>query len=345
MALKQLTELRGPSGGEGPVREWIVERARPLCDELRVDRLGSVIAHKRGTVPGAGRVLMTAHMDEVALIVVGIEDDGLLHYAPVGGIDARVMVSKRVLVGEKAVPGVIGAKAIHLQSKAELAKPLSHDDLSIDIGAKDKAAAEALVSPGDYATFDSDYVEFGEGLVKAKALDDRAGCWNLLRLLEGTYPVDLTCAFTVQEEVGLRGGRAAGYAVEADCAIALEATAVSDLGDEPEHLRVGSLGAGVALSFMDRTSIAHPGLLRALRELAEKKGIPWQVKKFVSGGNEAGALQGARGGVPACVLSVPCRYIHSPASVASLGDIDRQYALARAFLEEGAKFSGEERTL
>lgn len=341
MVLKELTALRGVSGDEGAVRNYILERASALADRVEVDRLGNVLAFKKGTAE-AGHVLLTAHMDEVGLIVKGIEDSGLLCYDTVGGIDPRVVVSKRVRVGEKGVPGVIGAKAIHLQSREERDCVLGHDQLFIDIGAADKASAEKLVSPGDYVSFESEWVEFGDGLVKVRALDDRVGCCNLLRLLEKRYPVDITCAFTVQEEVGLRGGRVAGFATPADCALVLEGTAVNDRGDEPEHIRVGSLGAGVAISFMDRASIAHPGLNRALRDLAQARDIAWQVKKFVSGGNEAGALQTVRGPLPVCVLSVPCRYIHSPSSVASLADVEAQYALAEAFLSGGAQFERED---
>ena len=339
MVLKEMALTRGVSGDEGCIRRFILEKIGDLADDVRVDRIGNILATRRARQKPNGRhALIGAHMDEVGLIVTGINDNGLLSYEPVGGIDSRVVVSKRVRVGENALPGVIGAKAIHLQSAEERTQVLKHDKLFIDIGAKDKAAAEKLVSPGDYASFDSQWVEFGDGLVKCKALDDRVGCMTLLSALEGDYPCDLTCAFTVQEEIGLRGARVAGHQVDVDCAIALEGTTANDLGDVPEALRVCDVGKGVAISFMDNSSIAHPGLTHALRSLAEAHGIPWQVKRFVAGGNDAGAFQTARGAVPTAVLSVPCRYIHSPSSVASFKDIEAQYRLVDAFLQNGATF-------
>jgi endoglucanase len=327
-----LTAINGVSGDEGRVRDYILTHARALCDRVTVDRLGNVLAHRKGT-GGPGHIVLAAHMDEVGLIVLGVQDDGLIVYDTVGGIDARVMVSKRVRVGADAIPGVIGCKAIHLQTAEERKQPLTHKQLFIDIGAKDKAACEKLVKPGDYAAFEGGYVEFGEGCVKDKALDDRVGCYNLLRLMNERYPCDVTYAFTVQEEVGLRGATVvARQVVGVTAALALEGTTANDLGDVDDAFQVCAPGKGVTLSFMDNTAIAHPGLTRALRGLAEAHGIAWQLKTYVSGGNDAGALQGSAGAVPVSTLSVPCRNIHSPASVCKISDIDAQYQLVHAFL-------------
>lgn len=334
MVLKELCALRGPSGNERAVRDYIIEKAAPLADSVTVDRMGNVIAFKKGTDPNGRHVLLDAHMDEVGMIVQGINDNGLISYLTVGGIDPRVVVSKRVRVGEDAVPGVIGAKAIHLQSVEEYHAVLSHDQLYIDIGAKNRDEAAGKVKPGDYVTFDSDWVEFGDMMVKSRALDDRVGCMVLLSLLEGEYPCDITCAFTVQEEVGLRGAHCAAGHIHPDCALILEGTTANDLGDVPEHLRVCSPGKGVAISFMDRASIGHKDMGRAVRDLAAEKGIPWQFKSYTSGGNDGGAVQRETFGVPVAVLSVPCRYIHSASSVCSFRDIDAMYQLAEAFLLE-----------
>lgn len=341
MELRELTAIGGVSGDEGRVRDYILERARRLADEVKVDRLGNVLARKRAVGGGQSprHVLLSAHMDEVGLIVVGLRDDGLIVYDTVGGIDARIMVSKRVLVGDRRIPGVIGCKAIHLQTAEERERPLTHKQLYIDIGAKDKKALEQHVSLGDCVVFDSDYVEFGDGLIKHKALDDRLGCYNLLRLMEGDYRCDVTFAFVVQEEVGLRGATVAARQLDrVDCALVLEATTANDLGDVDEHLRVTRLGGGVAISFMDTASIAHPGLNRALRRIAEEERIPWQIKTYVAGGNDAGALQRAGTAIPVCPLSVPCRNIHTPSGVVKASDIDAQYRLTKAFLDAGAIF-------
>ncbi len=340
MVLKELCLLRGVSGAEGPVRDFILEKVRKTADEVRVDRMGNVIATKRGTdAEPRRRVAFAAHMDEVGLIVIGINDNGLLSYAPVGHIDSRVMVSKWVLVGEKAVPGVIGAKAIHLQTEEEYGRVLDHDSLYIDIGAKDKAAAEALVSPGDYVTFDSEWVEYGDGMVKTKALDDRVGCMSMLSLLEERYPCDVTCVFTVQEEVGMWGAKAAAQAVRgADCAIIFEGTAANDLGCVEPHKQVCCVGKGAAVSVKDVSSIGSRALFDALMRTAKEDGVRCQIKRYVSGSNDAGPIQVLAGPMPTCVISVPCRYIHSPSSAACFADIEAQFMLAHRFLMRGGKF-------
>ena len=260
MVLKELCLLRGISGDEGRVRDFIKSHIEAHADRIWTDPIGNLMAYKKGT-EGKKHVLLAAHMDEVGFMVLGINDNGLLSYEPVGGVDARVVVSKPVLVGEKEVPGVIGAKAIHLQTRAEFEKVLKHEDLYIDIGASTKEEAEKLVSVGDYVSFRSDWREFGAGLVKVKALDDRVGCMTLMSLLENEYPCDITCAFTVQEEIGLRGAACVGHSVEADEAIILEGTTSNDLGDVPSHLRVCRVGAGVAISFMDRASVSCLSLI------------------------------------------------------------------------------------
>lgn len=334
--LMRLLAARGTSGNEGEVRSIIREAAAPLADEITVDRLGSLIATKKGTDPAAPAVMLCAHMDEVGFLIDSATDEGLLRYQTIGGIDPIVLASGRVLIGEKKVPGVIGSKAIHLQSPDERTNPHTHKTLFIDIGAKDKADALKMVSPGDHATFDSEIVEFGAGMIKSRALDDRVGCYALLRILEKRYPCTVICAFTVQEEVGCRGAQAAAHRVQPDMAIIVEGTTAGDTGDARPHEEVCRLGDGPAVSFMDMASIAHRPLMLAIREAAAKAGIPWQVKRFVSGGNDSGAVQRAGAGVKTCVVSVPCRYIHSPVSVCSKDDIENTVGLLDAFLSTGA---------
>lgn len=341
MVLEELTRLIGVSGAEGPVRDYIMEKARPLCDQMWVDRMGNLLCRVEGRDPQAGLALVLAHMDEVGLMVQGINDDGLISYQCVGGIDPRVLVSKRVRVGEKGIPGVIGAKAIHLQSREERQKPLTHKELYVDIGCKDKESAQKLVNPGDIMGFEPGWTAYGQGFVMSKALDDRVGCYNMLRLMEERYPVSVVYAFTVQEEVGLRGAQVVAQQFSPRCALVLEGTTANDLGCVPAHQQVCRAGAGVAISFMDRTSIAHPALARALRRTAQRCAIPWQFKTFVSGGNDAGQVQNAKGAVAVCPLSVPCRYIHSPSSACNLADVEAQYDLAHRFLLDGAPFEEE----
>ena len=228
MVLKELCALRGVSGDEGRVREFIRQCVEPFATSVKTDRMGNLIAFKRGTGEQRRHILLTAHMDEAGMVVKGIYDDktgaekGLIRYDTAGEIDPRVVVSKPVRIGDDEVPGVIGAKAIHLQSAEDRARMLPHDKLCIDVGAKNQASAEKLVEPGDAVTFESRWVEFGDGLVKARALDDRIGCMVMMSVLEGEYPCDVTCVFTVQEEIGSRGAAAAAYGVESDAALILD---------------------------------------------------------------------------------------------------------------------------
>lgn len=338
MLLKELTRLSGVSGDEGEVRGFVIDQAAPYCDEITVDTMGSVVAWKRCKKEGAPTVMIAAHMDEVGFMVQYVRDDGLIRYMTVGGIDPAVCVGKRVLVGKTRVPGVIGCKAVHLQERDERTRALKHSQLYIDIGARDRDDALKAVSIGDYAVFDSDYVEFGRGFVKSRALDDRVGCAVMLELLKHDYPCNVAFAFNVQEEVGLRGAMATAFRVQPDCAIILEGTTANDTIGARVHEEICSAGKGPALSFMDRASIAHPDLFARMRALAQERNIPWQLKRGTTGGNDAGSIQRSQGGVATAVVSVPCRYIHGPSSVCALSDVENQYRWVKAFLDEGGTF-------
>ncbi|MBR4082593.1 MAG: M42 family peptidase [Clostridia bacterium] len=333
MDLKQLTEINGVSGHEQALRRALLEELKKYDVTTSIDRMGNVIAVKKSKNENAKRVLVTAHMDEVGLIVTSATEDGFLRVLPAGGVDPRVIISKRVLVGDDNLPGIIGAMAIHLQSASDRERVLGYSDIYVDIGAKDKDEAEAKAPKGTYIAFDTDYVEYGDGFVCAKALDDRVGCFNLLRLLEDEYPCDVIAAFTSEEEVGCRGGKGAAFGQAPDIGIALEGTTCNDLGNVPETLQVCNAGKGVCVSFMDGSSIVNRELFRQTLDVAEKNGIACQVKRAVAGGNEGGVMQRARGGIPTVMLSVPCRYIHSPSSVVKYSDVDSQLDLIKALLK------------
>lgn len=334
MELKTLCELQGTSGHEEQVRAAIAAACRELKGvTVEIDRAGNVIATKKGRAAQPKRLMLCAHMDEVGLMVISYTDDGLLRVRAIGGIDSRVLVSKRVLVGEKKLAGVIGAMAIHLQTAEDRKTVLPVDQLYVDIGAKDKAEAERLAPLGAYITFATPFENFGDGLYLSKALDDRVGCYNLLRLLEGEYDATAVCVFTTQEEVGARGATGAAYRIQPDTALILEGTAANDMGDVPQTARVCTVGEGVCVSFMDGASIARPDMFAQVTTLAREKGIAYQVKRGTTGGNEGGCVQRTGSGVKTCLLSVPCRYIHSPSSVCAQSDVDAQYALAKAYLE------------
>lgn len=334
MDLKQLTLINAPAGHEQPLRRALLEEIRQIPGvECTIDRMGNVVAVKKGTgAEPRKRVMLSAHMDEVGLIVTSCTEDGFLRIRPVGGVDPRVVISKRVLVGDEGLKGIIGAMAIHLQSAEDMKRVLGYTDIYVDIGAKDKKEAESKAPMGTYICFDTEYVEYGEGYVSAKALDDRVGVYNLLRALYEDYPCDVIAVFSSEEEVGCRGAKGAAFAQDPDVAIVLEGTTCNDLGNVPETLQVCNTGAGVAVSFMDGSSIVNRQLFQHTLKVAEENGIRHQVKRSVSGGNDAGVIQRARGGVATVVLSVPCRYIHSPSSVIKYSDVDDQFDLLKALL-------------
>lgn len=325
--LRQLSNIAGVSGDEGRVRAFIKEAVKPFALDTRTDAMGNFYAHK----PGKGRrVMACAHMDEVGMMVRGVMENGLVAYTA-SGIDSRVVVSKRVLIGDDRVPGVIGAKAIHLQSFADRERVLTHKELFIDIGAKDKEDAEKYVKVGDYVSFDTEFAFFGDGLMKGKALDDRVGCAILIELLKNDYECDFTAVFTVQEELGLRGAHAAAYNVRPELALILEGTTANDMPLSEGHQWVSRVGSGPAISFMDGGTVVRPEMFNALRETAEAAGIPWQMRQGTRGGTDGGIIHKSGAGAITGGISVPCRYIHSPCSVASVSDYENALKLADTF--------------
>jgi len=329
MYLKELCNMRGVSGDCGEVREFIKEKIQPFADEITVDNMGNLIAFKKGRINK--RAMISAHMDEVGFIVSGINDSGYLQFKTVGGIDPRIVVSKRVRIGKDSVRGIIALKAIHLQSKEERGKVTPIKSLFIDIGAKSKEDAEKKVSLGDYVSFDTEYAEIGDK-VKAKALDDRVGCSVLMELMQNECKYDTYFVFGVQEEPGLRGAAVYAYNIKPDIALVLEGTTCSDVYGAKEHEYVTVCGGGGAVSFMDRSSIVSKKYHKWLYNTAKENGIPVQYKRTTMGGNDAGIIHRTKDGILTASLSVPCRYIHSPVSVASKSDIKAVYDLALLFM-------------
>lgn len=319
MLLKELTSINGVTGDEGEVRNFIRERVKDYADSITVDSMGNLLVYKKGKT-GSRKVMLSAHMDEVGFMVTGFGEGGVLKFKPVGGVLERILPGQRVLVGDDKLCGVIGFKAVHLQDREERSRNVRLKGLYIDIGTEKREEAERLVQPGDYVSFDSDYVEYGDSLVKAKALDDRVGCAVMLEAIKGEYDFDLYLAFTVQEEIGTRGSEIAAFTIEPDLALVLEGTTCSDVPDVAEEEQSTYLGKGAALTIMDRTAYADKGLVSFLYNLAQEKNIKVQFKKTMSGGNDAGKIQRSTKGVKVASISVPCRYIHSPVSVMSLHD-------------------------
>lgn len=246
-------------------------------------------------------------------------------------------IGKPVVIGAGEVPGVIGMKAVHLVSREERKKVPKTDSLYIDIGARDRREAEKLVELGDYGCFVCRPELFGDGMFKARAIDDRVGCAVMLKLLEEDLPLDVTFAFTAQEEVGTRGAAGAVFSTAPEIALVLETTTAADLPGIEGGRRVCEPGEGPVISYMDGGTIYDRTLYKTLGSLAEENAIPWQTKRYIAGGNDARALQRGGAGVRVAAMSAAVRYLHAPASVGSVADFENMLKLARLFLEEMAK--------
>lgn len=331
--LKDLCLLNGTSGDEVRVRDYIINEIKE-CSTYKVDNLGSVIAYKKGKKKPNKTVCINAHMDEVGFIITGITSDGYLRFAPVGGIDTKVCLDRAVTVGENRINGVIADKAYHLLEEGEKDKAPSFDKLLIDIGAKSETEAQSVVSLGDFAYFESDYTELGNGYIKAKALDDRIGCMLMIELIKSELEYDTIFCFNVQEEVGLRGSKCTSFAVGADISIVLEATTAGDLDGVSGADRVCVLGNGGVVSFMDNRTIYDRELYILAMNTASENNIPVQTKTAVAGGNDAGSIQTSGKGAKVMALSLPCRYIHSPSSVVKKSDIDNTRKLLKEILKK-----------
>lgn len=335
MFLRELTELSGVSGNEYEVRNYIKNKLKEMQCEFYVDKLGNVIAHNKGKKNKT--IMVAAHMDEVGLIVSHIDSDGYIKFQAVGGIDQRVLNSKVVLVGENKIPGVIGSKAIHLMKPEDRKNSIPIDKLYIDIGTDSKYETEKLVNIGDYITFKSDYVEFGEDLIKAKALDDRAGCSALLELLRMKLDADFYAVFTVMEEVGCRGAQTAAYIIEPDYSIILEGTVCADMPEVEDHSKVTLIGKGAALSLMDSSTLYDIDEVRKVEKIALENNVPYQLRKSSAGGNDAGPIHKVKNGSKVVAISIPCRYIHSSVNVASTNDYNSVVNLAKLVILDNQK--------
>lgn len=335
--LFELCRLNGVSGDEDAVREYIREKAAPYADSMRTDAMGNLIVFKKGKKSTGNKLLIAAHMDEVGLIVTRVTDDGFLKFDFVGGVDRRVAIGKPVRLGSEGIHGIIGLKAIHLVKRDEMKKTPKTDALYIDIGAKNKEEALKLVQPGTYGSFVGEPEEFGDGMLNAKAIDDRAGCAIMLDLIRQELPMDVTFAFTVQEEVGTRGAFGAAFSVTPEIGLVLETTTAANLPDVEPHRQVCVPGKGPVISYMDGGTIYDRPLFEKLRDLAEENNIPWQTKEYIAGGNDARTIQRTKSGVRVAAISAAVRYLHAPASVGSMKDFEHMKQLVALFLNDLAQ--------
>ena len=329
-----LSELFGPTGCEDRVSAAIKPIIDKYCDKTVLDRMGNLIGKMSlGNSQNRKKLMLSAHLDEVGFMIDEISDKGMLGFDTVGGIDPSVLAGKSVLVGDekKLICGVICSKAIHHKSKSERNEATDIDKLYIDIGVTSKEEAEEQIAIGDFGTFafpDRESVLFGKdkNTIKCKALDDRMGCAALIeimRKLSAEKPeidLDVYFCFTVREETGYSGAEVAANKILPDYAFIFESTAIGDIPLAIDSKRVAEVSSGAVISVADRSTIYNKELIDLAFSVAKRDNIPLQVKKYLSGGNDAGHIHKSGVGVRALAISVPTRYLHSSACVAHYND-------------------------
>ncbi len=329
--IKKLTETYGPSGREDRIREVIKEEVSGLADEIRTDYLGNLIVLKKGTASEETRpVMLAAHMDEIGLMVTHIDKDGFLRFTNVGGVGPSRLVGARVVLPS-------GKKGVVFHEQLKELKELDLEKMYIDIGAENQDEARKHVTIGDIAIYDQPMVSLGNRLV-AKAMDDRIGCAVLISALKElkNNHNDVYFVFTSQEEVGIRGARTSAYGLNPGLGIAVDVTMT---GDTPEAKKMDvKLGGGAAIKVKDSSLITSPLVKDMMVEIAEKANIKYQLEVLARGGTDAGAIHLTREGVLAGCISIPCRYVHSPAEMVDLRDVEAAVALLGKILEEKIDF-------
>ena len=331
--IKKYCGLLGPSGMEDAVRNEIIKDIENCNCEYQTDPLGNLIVFKKGRNKRNNKVLFSAHMDEVGFMVKYIDDDGYLWFDAVGGIDRRVVSGKRIVFCESGVKGVIASKSVHIQTPEERGKCEPISEMHIDIGASSKEEAQKYVSVGDCAVFEPNYNEFGENMVCSKALDDRFGCAVMVDMIKGELEYDTWFSFNTCEEIGCDGAKEVAHRLKPDIVVVIETTTAGDIAGVPKSKCACSVGDGAVISLMDRSTIYDQKLVKLAVSVADEKGIKWQYKNVIAGGNEAGAFQRASSGASVLAISAPARYIHSASNVLSSDDMNAVAELCKALNE------------
>ena len=310
--IKKLTSVNSPSGRENKIRDVIYNEIKDFCDDITVDVLGNLIARKG---KGGKKILLAAHMDEIGVVVTCRDEKGFLRFGAVGGLDKKHLPGRRVVFDDGTV-GVINIEAN--ADKTEISK------MYIDTN------GEGQIAPGDMACFEGTFHVSGDTVI-SKALDNRIGCYALIRMLKEIKDCknEIIAVFTVQEEVGLRGARTAGYGIDADYALAVD---VTDTGDTPECEPMAvKLGGGAAIKIMDRSIICHSEVREHLLNCAKNAQIPYQLEVMTYGGTDAGAIHMSGSGIKSGGVSVPTRYIHSPSEMCNMKDVEAVIQLLENF--------------
>jgi len=333
---KQICETPGAPGFEERIRKLVIEKAKPLADELSVDSMGNVIAIKRGKE--RKKVMVAAHMDEISFIVTHIDEDGFLRFHPLGGFDPKTLTSQRVIVhGKKDLIGVMGSKPIHIMKPEERNKTVPISEYFIDIGMK-QAEAQQWVEVGSPVTREREFVEMGD-CVNSKSIDNRVSVFILLEVLkelkEEQIPYDLYAAFTVQEEVGLRGAINAAGHIDPDFGFGLDVTIAFDVPGAQPHEFVTQLGKGTAIKILDGSAISDYRMVDFLKKVANQQEIPWQPEILPAGGTDTAGIQryGKHGAITGAI-SIPIRHIHQTIELAHKKDIQASIDLLKASIRQ-----------
>ncbi|MFW9905840.1 MAG: M42 family metallopeptidase [Candidatus Thorarchaeota archaeon] len=340
---RQLSEIIGVSGHEKPVVDFIYSQIEDLVDKIWIDPLGSLLAiiNEEG---GKDRIMLDGHVDEIGFMVSHIDPKGFLRFVPIGGWDSRTLLGQSVKIltnNEKIFHGIIGSKPPHLSTESERKNAVNISEMYIDIGMATRDAVESNgIQIGSFGTLYDPFVEFPNNMVRGKAFDDRTAVNVLIHLIKEfsvKHPSDtLLFSFSTQEEVGGRGATTAAFTLKPTMALAIENTTAADVPGIKDSECPAYIGRGPAISVADRSMIAHPFINKRLIANAKHENIPYHIKKPIFGGTNAGRIHQSRGGVPSSVVSVPCRYIHSPTSLLSLEDIHHTINLVSAFIRNPA---------
>ncbi len=333
--LKKYCDCISPSGSEDRIRKLIVDDIRGIATSFEIDRMGNLTAFKKGRRTPDKKILLSAHMDEVGFMLKYISDEGYIYFENIGGIDPRVVAGRRVAIGDKSITGVIASKAIHLQKQKERGVCTPINEMYIDIGCTDRESCEKLVTVGDVAVFPPNFEEFGDNLIKSKAIDDRFGCALLVELIHQELEIDTYFAFPVCEEVGTDGAKQIAFRLMPDIAIIIEATTAGDVADAPKSRQACALRDGAVISHMDGGTIYDKRLVELAKQTAEKESIRYQIKNVIAGGNEAAAYQKRGSGARVLAISAPARYIHSASNVVCKDDLFETKRLITALLNGG----------
>ena len=340
---RELSELIGVSGHEEMVVEYIQTKIDGLVDKMWVDPLGSLLAVKEGKNPKE-RIQLDSHTDEVGFMVSYIEPNkGFLRFVPIGGWDTRILLGQAVKIlgkDRKVYNGITGSKPPHLTTPEERKKAVEISNMYIDTGMSEEQINEVGIEIGSVGTLYDPFVEFPNNLIRGKAFDDRTGINILIQIIKEFSEVDhedtLLFSFSMGEEVGLRGAGPAAFSLDPTMALAIENTTAADVPGISDEQCPSYIGKGPAISIADRSMIAHPKVNNRLIENAKYEKIPYHMKKPISGGTNAGRIHLTRSGIPSSVVSVPCRYIHSPLSLLSLDDLRNSVLLVSAFVRNPA---------